>query len=106
MDNAMNTLIESEKDLLELAISSMKYKYSDWVISTGGWKIENEELGIAIWTSNVPIFDTNFHPEPLKLSLYDKYRLYKQSMNCINEIRKSSLIEKVKKINKLNEMAQ
>ena len=88
--------MSNKNKLLEFIIDSL--------YNVDGWKefsvltLENKELDFNVWIGNMPIFDTNLHPEPIKLSLFEKYRLWRASMFCIDELRNIKLREKIDKI--------
>jgi len=51
--------------------------------------------GIGIWTANIPILNTNFYLTPIKLSLWQKYKLYK----AVNTAKSNIITNKLKRIN-------
>ena len=57
------------------AIVNALDNHSGWV--QGSCTINNTELGLSIWTANVPILDLRVHhPEGISLSLHDKWFIF------------------------------
>ena len=84
-----------ENKLLEIIIGSL-LKVDGWVESNQ--ILEHKHIGFSVWIANVPVIDTNFHPEPIRLSLFEKYRLWRAATFCINKLRVRKLEKKIDRL--------
>ena len=63
---------------------------SSW--AQGEYVIENEKLGIRIWTANIPVLNINiWHPKNVPLSFHDKWCIF----FAINRRNTKNILEKL-----------
>jgi hypothetical protein len=43
----------------------------------GDHTAQNAKRGIALWTSNMPVLDTNTYPVPMSMGLLDKWKVWR-----------------------------
>lgn len=71
--------------VFELLIEDLNNN-DDWYLNCYGANLlKNNRNDIEIWMSNVPVFDTNvWRPNPMKLNLWQKFRLYQAAKKSID----------------------
>ncbi len=67
---------ESQDQVFSALIRSLEDPNELW--AQGQYTLSNASRGLAVWTGNIPVLDCNLrHPAPLRLSLKQKWVLYK-----------------------------